>query len=152
MYPDDMMARWRVAGSHPCNTVLALAKGTWITACDDDDEFSDDHVEVLLAHAKANRLEMVYSRALVEVEPDRFVDVGSVPLRCGEVAQGAVLYSLGLRFLKFSNTCWRNEMPADFHMWSRMERAGARIGFLDRITYLNRLQTHRRVALGAPLN
>lgn len=150
MYPSDLMARWRVAGSHPCNTVLALAEGSWITACDDDDEFTDDHVEVLLRHAKEHRCEMVYSRALVEVEPDEFVDVGSVPLENGKVAQGAVLYSLGLRFLKFSNTCWRNEMPADFHMWSRMERAGVRIGFLDRITYLNRLQTHRRAKLGVP--
>ena len=145
MYPSELMARWRVAGVLPANAALVLGQGSWITACDDDDEFTPDHVEVLLREARARRLEMVYSRANMEVEAGRWELLGSAPLREGHVTQGSVLYSMGLRFLRFSNTCWRREQPADWNLWSRMQAIGVRTGFVDHVTYLHRLETHKRV-------
>ena len=144
LYPTERMARWRVAGTVPANAALLLARGAWITACDDDDEFTPDHVEVLLREARARRLEMVYSRANMEVHAGRWELLGSPPLREGHVTQGSVLYSLGLRFLRFSTTCWRREQPADWNLWSRMEAIGVRTGFVDAVTYLHRLETHKR--------
>ena len=149
MYPSELMARWRVAGVLPANTALLLGEGSWITACDDDDEFTPDHVEVLLRAAREQRLEMVWSKADMEVAPGRWDVVGSAPLCEGRVTQGSVLYSMGLRFLRFSNTCWRREQPADFDLWSRMQAIGVRMGFVDRVTYKHKLETHQRVRLSA---
>lgn len=149
MYPTELMARWRVAGVHPANAALLLGHGSWITACDDDDEFTPDHVEVLLRAAREQRLEMVWSKADMEVAPGRWEVVGDEPLREGHVTQGSVLYSMGLRFLRFSNTCWRREQPSDFNQWSRMAAIGVRMGFVDRVTYRHTLETHQRARQAA---
>ncbi|MEQ1832958.1 MAG: glycosyltransferase family A protein [Candidatus Eisenbacteria bacterium] len=149
MYPSELMARWRVAGVLPANAALMLGEGSWITACDDDDEFTPDHVEVLLRAAREQRLEMVWSKADMEVAPGRWDVIGGTPLREGHVTQGSVLYSMGLRFLHLSNTCWRRELPADYHLWSRMQAIGVRMGFVDRVTYRHKLETHQRVRLSA---
>lgn len=144
LYPDEPMARWRVAGVWPANAALMLGEGSWITACDDDDVFTPDHVEVLLREARARRLEMVWSKAHMEVAPERWETVGEEPLAEGRVTQGSVLYSMGLRFLHMSNTCWRREQPADWNLWSRMRAIGVRMGFVDHVTYTHHLETHQR--------
>ncbi|MFM8558267.1 MAG: glycosyltransferase family 2 protein [bacterium] len=117
LYPSEPMARWRVAGVLPANTALVLGEGSWITACDDDDEFTPDHVETLLGEARRRRLEMVWSKADMEVRAGEWEVVGSEPLAEGRVTQGSVLFSMGLRFMRFSNTCWRAEQPADWNLW-----------------------------------
>lgn len=144
MYPTEKMARWRVAGVLPANVALMLGEGSWITACDDDDTFTPDHVELLLAHARKHRFEMVHSKADMETEAGRWEVIGRAPLAEGHVTQGSVLYSMGLRFMHLSNTCWRREQPADWNLWSRMHAIGVRCGFLDEITYRHHLETHKR--------
>lgn len=145
-YPDDPMKRWMVAGAHPMNAALYLARGTWIAPCDDDDELTPDHISSLLDHAKRERLEMVYSKAEMEISPGEIEIVGSVPLRHAHITHGSVMYSLGLRFFTHSLSSWRLDEPADWNMWRRMKRAGVRIGFLDHITYRHYQEGYRRQA------
>lgn len=135
LYPPDATQRWMVAGAHPMNAGLFLARGSWIAPCDDDDEFTDDHVEVLLRHARTQRLEMVYSRAEWERTPGRWTEVGSPPLRWGGFTHGSLLYSAGLRFMLHSNTSWQLGWPSDWELARRMARIGVRLGFLDHVTY-----------------
>lgn len=146
IYPAGVRARRCVAGSWPMNAALALARGSWIAPCDDDDELTTDHVGVLLAHARAHRLEMVYSRARAELLPGEWSDMGSEPLRQGAIAHGAVLYTAGLRFMRHSNTSWQIDQPSDWNLWRRMQRIGVRIGFCDRLTYIHYLGAVRRAA------
>ena len=132
LYPPEPARRWRVAGSHPMNTALALASGAWLAPCDDDDVMTPTHVEHLLDHAVANRLEMVWSRAVLEdaggrVTGPRFVH--------GEISHGSVLYSTGLRFFHHNNSAWKLDEPGDWNLWRRMRTAGVRIGWLDEVTY-----------------
>lgn len=144
MYPTDPMKMWMVAGAAPMNAALRLAAGAWIAPCDDDDELTDDHVEVLLSHAKNARLEMVYSKARMEVKPSEWREIGTWPLRHGHITHGSVLYSAGLRFLQHSESSWRLREPADWNMWRRMRRIGVRMGFLDRVTFVHHLEGYRR--------
>jgi glycosyltransferase involved in cell wall biosynthesis len=51
IYPADAVDRWRVAGVAPANKGIELCTGEWIAPLDDDDEFSQDHLEVLLNYA-----------------------------------------------------------------------------------------------------
>lgn len=149
MYPDQSIYRRKVAGSHPMNAARYLARGAWIAPCDDDDEMTPDHVEVLLSHAVHGRYEMVYSKANWEEYPGRWRQVGSEPLRQGEISHGSVLLSSGLRFLRHSNTSWKIREPSDWNLWKRMERIGVRIGFLDRMTYTLNLPARERDRLAA---
>lgn len=147
-YPTDPLTRWRVSGTQPMNAALLLANGAWVAPCDDDDELTDDHVEVLLRAAKSRRLEFVHS--LTET---RFADgttgvLGAPELTVGQVTHGSVLYSLGLRFLPYSMTCHRIPEPHDWNLWRRMRDLGVRMGFVDRVTY--RYFATRASAEGAP--
>ena len=45
-YPIEPVHHWMAAGYAPANVALAIAQGKWITPCDDDDEITDDHVEI----------------------------------------------------------------------------------------------------------
>ena len=144
IYPAEALHRWMVAGSLPANVGIDLARGAWITSCDDDDEMLPNHVEVLLGDAKRRRLEMVYSRTEVIDYPAKSASIGPTsashiigeePLRWANVARGAVLYSMGLRFMKHETECWRIHDPFDWNLWKRMQLAGVRIGFNEAVTY-----------------
>lgn len=126
------------------NAALFLARGEWIAPCDDDDEFTDDHVELLLGHAQRQRLEMVYSKAQWEVSPGVWTEVGATPLQWGNFTHGSLLYSAGLRFMLHSNTAWKVGWPADWELVRRMQRIGVRIGFLDQVTYRHYAESLQR--------
>lgn len=146
MYPAHVRHRRMVAGSLPMNVGLALARGSWISPCDDDDEMSADHVEVLLGHALERRYEMVFSRSLIERWPDEWEEFGDGTIQKGGFAHGSVLYTAGLRFMRHSNTSWKMLEPSDWNLWKRMEQIGVRMGFLDRLTYVNYLGAVRRAS------
>lgn len=135
LYPTDPLHRWRVSGTQPMNAALLLARGAWIAPCDDDDELTDDHVEVLLGEAKRRRLEFVHS-----VTETRFADgssgrLGAPELTVGQVTHGSVLYSMGLRFMAYSAYCDHIPEPHDWNLWRRMREIGVRMGFVDAVTY-----------------
>lgn len=134
LYPQIPHLRRKVAGAHPMTIGNYLARGAWIAPLDDDDEFLPDHVESLLAAARAGRYEMVYSKAEDEIEPDNWVITGSEPMRKGEISHPTVLFRSELRFMPYSMTCWKRREPSDWNLWRRMRRIGVRIGFLDQVT------------------
>lgn len=143
-YPEDPEDRWMVAGSVPVTVGQWLARGAWIAPCDDDDELTDDHVEVLLRAARAQRVEMIYSQARMEMRPGEWEVVGREPLRFGRISHGSVLFAAELRLFGMSNTSWKLLEPTDWNLWRRMQQAGVRIGYLPEITYVHRVETLRR--------
>jgi hypothetical protein len=144
LYPSDPMLRWMVAGCAPMNAALAVAQGAWIAPCDDDDEITDDHVEVLLSQARQRRLEFVWSKATMEVEAGKWLPVGSTPLAHGGITHGSVLYAGGLRFFRHNKNSWKLAEPGDWNLWRRMQDAGVKMGFVDQVTYRHYLETYRR--------
>lgn len=135
VYPSDPTRRWRVAGTKPMNVAVDLVAGTWIAPCDDDDEFTPRHVEDLLTFAKAERLEFVWSSSLqIDNEGNELV-IGSQRFGRGCTTHGAVLYSTGLSFIRYSLTSDRLSEPADWNLMKRFRLSGARMGFLDAVTY-----------------
>lgn len=139
LYPQIPHLRRKVAGAHPMNVGNLLARGSWITPCDDDDTITEDHVEALLEATRERRLEMVYSKADDEGRPGEWGIVGKEPLARGDISHGSVLMRSELRFMPYSMTCWKMREPADWNMWKRMQSIGVRIGFLDQVTYRHHL-------------
>jgi glycosyltransferase involved in cell wall biosynthesis len=149
VYPNDPWLRWLVAGAPPCNVAVTLAKGSWIAPCDDDDEFTPDHVEVLLREARRRRLEMVWSKSEMET-PEGWEVVGKEPLGPGAGTHGSIFYSAGLRFLQWSDTSWKMNEPADGNFLRRLTAIGVRTGFVDHVTYRHYLEGRYRMNITGP--
>jgi hypothetical protein len=133
VYPDDLMQRWLVAGSPCMNAATQMARGSWVAPLDDDDEFTDDHVEVLLGEALGGRSEFVYG--CVERAPGD-VTVGPIgtypPQFAGITLQGA-LYLRTLGFFELDTKSWLVGEPGDWNLVRRMMEAGVSIGFTERV-------------------
>ena len=144
VYPAEAKDRWMVAGSAPINAGHSLSRGAWIAPCDDDDELTPDHVDVLLHAARSQRVELVHSLARMEVAPGVWEVVGGDELRHGSVSHGTVLYAAPLRVFRFSNTSWKLFEPTDWNLWRRMQAIGVRIGHLPQVTYVHYVEAWQR--------
>lgn len=133
--PSRGRAHWHSMAHGPRNAALGLARGDWIAPCDDDDELSPHHVEVLLESVRQQRVELVHSRTAVRCSDELWVLLGEPEPRAGQVTHGSVLYSAALRGMTYSPTCWRARRPADWDLWRRMLRAGVRVGHCPQVTY-----------------
>lgn len=135
LYPGRPKDRWHVAGSVPMNVGLSLASGSWITSCDDDDELTLDHVEVLLNAAKAQRVEFIFSDTEVHYSETSNALIGDRLLQFRGITHGAILYHSALRFIRYNEYSWRLDEPFDWNMWWRMRQIGVVIGYLPQVTY-----------------
>jgi glycosyltransferase involved in cell wall biosynthesis len=124
---------WMTAGSYAMNKALELCRGDWIAPLDDDDEFSPDHLEVLLAEARARQLEMAYGILDAQMPGDVWRPIGSAPLAAGQICHASAMFHRRLRMFHHDPTCWLLEEPGDWNVWRRMAMGGARIGFVDRV-------------------
>ncbi len=129
--PADPWHAWLVAGTQPANFALALARGRWVAWLDDDDEFSDDHIEVLLRTCFARRLEFAYGIMNDEVDAGQWQPVGAYPPTLGRICNASVLYVSYLSFLRYDAEAWRGNEPGDWNLWKRMWGAGVRMGFVN---------------------
>jgi len=132
-YPLDSDDRKLVAGTGPANKALELCRGNWITRLDDDDEFSNDHIETLLNHALRYKYELVYGRVEIETRPNQWITVGSYPPKRGQMAHIGVLYNSKLRFFQYDTNAWKYVEPDDWNLFRRMIEAGVKIGFVDKV-------------------
>lgn len=145
-YPKDPERRPMAAGWPAVNHALEIARGAWIAPLDDHDEFTPDHVEILLRAAIEHRLEFVYGRTLMEFAEGRWGILGSWPPAHGAFSDGSVLYSAHLRFMRYEPESWREEEPADWNLWRRMLAAGVRMGSIDEVVHIHYREAHHRRA------
>jgi glycosyltransferase involved in cell wall biosynthesis len=132
-YPSHPQDRWNVAGSHPFNHGVALAKGMWIAPIDQDDEWTADHLSVLVDRARQTGAEVVYgiSQTLIGGEGETYF--GSWPPTQGDFGFQAAIYHFGLApFLYDANSYMVGE-PADWNLARRMLEAGVNFDFVERI-------------------
>jgi len=131
-YPEDAHQRWLVAGGPPFNEAVRRARGLWIAPLDDDDVFHPDHVERLLAHARAERAELAYG-AMRQLRPGGVHDrIGDYPPRFGQFNLQAAIYHAGLgRIFETELADALFDDPYDWALCRRMLRAGVRVSMLD---------------------
>jgi len=132
-YPRDRVARWRVAGSHPFNQAVAMARGAWIAPLDQDDEWSEDHLEALLSAALATEAEVAYGVSRVVLGDGTETYFGSWPPQLGDFGFQTAIYHAGLAtFLYDANSHLVGE-PADWNLARRMLEAGVVFEFVERV-------------------
>jgi len=100
-YPSNPNDRWFVAGVVPFNKAIELSSGDWIAPLDDDDEFSEDHIEVLLNYAIKYDYEMVYGKVKVKTKNRDQEEIGEFPPKMGKITHISAIYSSKLKFLTY---------------------------------------------------
>ncbi len=141
-YPKNKRKRWLMVGSDANNLAHQWAKGTWISHLDDDDVYTDDHIERLLSVALARDLELVWGRSRFECLPGQWLDRGADMKEDGRtpgyVSHSTVLYRKYLDKVFPYNPYWplKLNMPGDAIRWRRMANAGVRVGFVDHVVTL----------------
>lgn len=133
VYPADPMHRWMVAGTAPANAALYLARGDWLGYLDDDDVFTEDHIEVLLRFAGQTQAEFVYGAGDFQRSPTEWLRIGKLPPLPGNLMHSSVLYRSYLKFLKYDVSAWKASVGGDAHLWGRMARLGVCFDCLDRV-------------------
>jgi predicted O-methyltransferase YrrM len=131
-YPEIPEQRWLVAGTHPFNEGAARARGRWIAPLDQDDEWDDDHVAVLLAAAQRARAEVVYGQMRVAVEGGPETWFGEWPPRLGDFGFQAAIYHADLKDFRYDVAAALIGEPGDWNLARRMLEAGVRFHFLPR--------------------
>ena len=132
-YPAEEGSRWQVAGTHPFNEGAGLARGAWIAPIDQDDEWTDDHLAVLLARAQAVRAEVVYGQMYAQIADEGRTWFGTWPPQLGDFGFQSAIYHAGLTdFLYDANAHLAGE-PGDWNLARRMVEAGVRFDHVERI-------------------
>jgi glycosyltransferase involved in cell wall biosynthesis len=129
-YPSEPRRRWYVAGVPPINESARLARGAWIAPQNDDDVFTPNHVELLLAAARGSRSEVAYGRFEFVSATDNRV-AGAYPPELGEFTWQAAIYHAGLRFFEMElGDAWFDR-PGDWSLCRRMLLAGVSMTMID---------------------
>ncbi len=125
-YPDDPHHRWMVAGAAATNRALSLARGSFVTHLDDDDEHDKFRIEKLLATICRERADLVYHPFRHEMpdgtwrinEADRF--------RAGKVTTSSIFYHRRLARIPWDVEAWRYLEPGDWNRLRKLRHLGIR--------------------------
>jgi glycosyltransferase involved in cell wall biosynthesis len=133
-YPDRAEERWLVAGTYPFNEGAAMANGAWIAPIDQDDEWSDDHLELLLRAAQRARAELAYGAMRAVVDGTRIETwFGVFPPCLSDFGFQAAIYHAELRDFRYDVAAALVAEPGDWNLARRMWEAGVRFHFLNRL-------------------
>jgi glycosyltransferase involved in cell wall biosynthesis len=145
-YPQTIENHWFVGGAAPANKAMDLASGLWIARLDDDDTWTQDHIERLLKFAIDGDYEFVSALYMEERFGKRKVVQGTMALdehytkkkSVDSVKIGGVstwLYRSYLKGMKYNLNCWRKEWNRvwDIDLVIRIHRAGVKMGFLEEV-------------------
>jgi glycosyltransferase involved in cell wall biosynthesis len=133
-YPEDPGQRWCVLGLNARNHALDHAEGDWVAPLDDDDEWTDDHVEVLLRTAQAAGVDFAYGQSEYHWPDGHFQLAGRTPPGMGAFCDGAQIYRNGMGY-RYDPRCIERGLPEDGDMWERMVKGGVKFTFLPQIVH-----------------
>lgn len=148
-YPNTPENNWLAGPVDPLNKCLKMVTGDWIARIDDDDTWTDDHIEKLLDFAVTGDFEFVSGLYMEERYGNQRIIEGvhaldkyytRMPLKGFKLSPkiGGVstwLYRAYLKNMQYNKDCWKKDWNRvnDIDLSLRIYQAGARIGFIDEV-------------------
>jgi glycosyltransferase involved in cell wall biosynthesis len=121
-----------VGSAAPRNKGLEMAKGEWICLLDDDDEFTPNHIEILLQRALCG-YDFVHGKLLM-IKPDgERIILGKHPPERGNITPASFIYNAKYKNIKCNVDPNATEEPGDWNLCRRILEAGANVSFVDDI-------------------
>jgi glycosyltransferase involved in cell wall biosynthesis len=131
-YPDDA-SKWSVLGMNARNHALDHANGKWVAPLDDDDEWTDDHIDVLLTAAKGG-FDFAYGVSQYHWPDGHPQTAGRWPPGYGAFCDGAQVYRNGMGY-RYDPGCIERGLPEDGDMWERMVAGGVTFTFVPQLVH-----------------
>jgi glycosyltransferase involved in cell wall biosynthesis len=134
-YPNKALYHWFTGGVSALNKGLPHCKGEYVARIDDDDMWTEDHLEKLLTFLKATKSEFVYSHILAKMSNSGEEEViTNVPDRLGNTCTW--FFKSYLKNFKINIHCWRkgHNRVFDVDVHNRMFQAGVKINYLEEVT------------------
>lgn len=129
-YPQDQGNFWSVQGWAARNYGLNLAGDGWVAPLDDDDEWTDDHIEVLLDAVIREGTDFAYGKARTPWGQE----YGHWPPSGMNFTDGSQLYRHDMGY-RYDPTCLDRWLPADADLWNRMVAGGVKFTFVDQFVH-----------------
>jgi glycosyltransferase involved in cell wall biosynthesis len=134
-YPPTAINHWFNGSTVASNVALSMVKGAWIARNDDDDIWTEDHLEKLLNFAIDNDVEFASSNYKTVCDGKEEIIKNSKD----EIPIGGTqtwLYRSYLKLFKYNINCWRKKWNRvnDTDLQERIYKAGVKIGYLDDVT------------------
>jgi glycosyltransferase involved in cell wall biosynthesis len=129
-YPEDAGGLWSVQGWRARNHGLDKAHGEWVAPLDDDDEWTDDHVEVLLRAAIEKGVDFAYGKSVTPWGQE----YGFWPPSGMNFTDGSQLYRNGMGY-RYDPDCISRWLPSDADLWNRMIAGGVTFTFVDQLVH-----------------
>ena len=133
-YPESPENHWFAGPVVAANEALLRTKGKWIARIDDDDTWTEDHLETLLEHAIQGNYEFV--SAAYETERDGVRCTVDMKGKTPEIGGTQTwLYRSYLKVFRYNIDCWRKTWNRinDMDLQDRFYKAGVRIGYTNKI-------------------
>jgi hypothetical protein len=130
VYPVDRGNFWSVQGWAARNYGLDHAQGEWVAPLDDDDEWTEDHVEVLLAAAIEKGVDFAYGKSITP----QGQGYGFWPPSGMNFTDGSQLYRHDMGY-RYDPACIDRWLPADADLWNRMVAGGVTFTFVPQLVH-----------------
>lgn len=126
-YPADADRRWMVAGTYALNRALSLARGSFVTHLDDDDEHAAHRIEALVETAQRTRADLVFHPFRFEAPDGTWQMNPATAFRKGRATTSSVLTHGWFSRIPWDPHAHRYLEPGDWNRFRKIEFLGASI-------------------------
>lgn len=135
-YPEDKPGlKWGLIGLEARNYGHDQATGEYVGGLDDDDEFTTDHVDVLVRAIEWNDVDLAYGRSRKFHPEGGSITIGNDTLGWANLCDGAAIWkrSLGYRYDPDGPNI--RGFPEDGDLWNRMREDGVKWWFVPQVVH-----------------
>lgn len=123
-YPQEERRRWLVAGTPAMNRGMSMASGDFVTHLDDDDEYTPERIEKLVAFAAENGCDFLWHPFWAEDEWGNWQLVEAREFVRKQLTTSSVFYRSWFTRIEWSMDAHRLMEPGDWNRFRRIKYIG----------------------------
>jgi glycosyltransferase involved in cell wall biosynthesis len=135
-YPEEKPGlKWGLIGLEARNFGHDQATGRYVGGLDDDDEFTTDHVQVLVQALEWNDVDLAYGRSRKFLHDGGSHLVGTKDFGYANLCDGAAIWKRELGYRYDPDGPNVRGLPEDGDLWERMKADGVRTWFVPQVVH-----------------